>query len=468
MAHTNSCEVAKSYSCKCPCGGALHGAVLTKGISTAVPALRAEASTWATQRKWTTVSVTSRHSTVDSNVAGRQPAVRGVVSELVIALLEQKRAKGGRTLGEVRRRARDAWALLLAGDPPPGTRRWTRSDSMDRYIETVSIPLIDDGALSKNSRDRYHIVVRYLRGQCSQHDHTDSLAEHTIESGTTFRALEKCLQEIARLHGAVNARHARSVLGKYVLDQLMRDGLLSASPIAGARLDLRGPNKSRSKARGGVALNVTEWNRVLEYLFALDPAEGVVPPKRGRWTIEDRIAVRAAARDLTVLQALTGLRVSEATHATCAMAHFTQDHLILDLPESIVKTRRGRLVHIGDEEAIDLLHHRWTLADDPSWPLIGSSAKPGAVWDQRQRNKAVAELYVEMAEALEIPALLTERSHVWRTTINTLTMKAGVPEALRTAHLGHTIAVSRKHYTDVSDGQLLTSVLGTLRGEDET
>ncbi|GAA2810316.1 hypothetical protein GCM10010522_30250 [Kribbella solani] len=44
--------------------------------------------------------------------------------------------------------------------------------------------------------------------------------------------------------------------------------------------------------------------------------------------------------------------------------------------------------------------------------MIPSPAKPGVVWDQRQRNEAVKTLYLRMAKELDIPALETERSHV--------------------------------------------------------
>ncbi|GAA2810307.1 hypothetical protein GCM10010522_30240 [Kribbella solani] len=137
----------------------------------------------------------------------------------------------------------------------------------------------------------------------------------------SFRVLERCLTEVAELHGSETARQARSVLGKYVLDQLIRDELIDASPIAGKRLDLAGV-KGDTQTRGGVALSVDEWIAVIDYLLALDPAEGVEPPKRGMYTLEDRIAVIANAIDLTLLQSVTGLRVSEATRVDAPMLTF--------------------------------------------------------------------------------------------------------------------------------------------------
>ena len=370
----------------------------------------------------------------------------------------QKRSKG-RTLGEARRRAHDkAEQLRMIGQ----ATSWTTRDRLTDYVEQVSKPAITDARLAPASEKRYLSVLRYLVDHCEEHRHERSLKNHTIQSGARFRVLEQCLQEIATLHGNETAHQARSVLGKYVLDQLIRDDLITASPIAGKRIDLTG-GRDRERTRGGVSLTREQWNGVLEHLYALDPAEGVVRPRRGMYTLEDRIAVRANAIDLTILQALTGLRVSEATAITWEMVEDTGTAMTLHLPPELVKTRRGRVVSITDPQAIERLRQRRERAGSASHPVIGSPAKPKAVWDQRQRNEAVKTLYLSMAEALGIEALRTERTHVWRATINTLTMAAGVPEALRTAHLGHTAQVSRAHYTDTSDGAVLAESLQALR-----
>lgn len=158
---------------------------------------------------------------------------------------------------------------------------WSATDSITDYIAEVSRPAIEAARLAPASRGRYLGALRYLVGDCRQdHEHTASLKDHTIASGTRFRALERCLQEIAALHGPESAHQTRSVLGKYVLDQMTRDEVITASPIAGKRIDLTG-GQPRQRSRGGVALTREEWNKVIDHLFTLDPADGVTRPKRG-------------------------------------------------------------------------------------------------------------------------------------------------------------------------------------------
>lgn len=94
MGHTASCETAKTYTCVCPCGGARHGAILIRGIATSDPAAQVEATDWAEPRRWTRLPAATRATTIKDRVADRHPAVTGIVSELVITLIEQARADG--------------------------------------------------------------------------------------------------------------------------------------------------------------------------------------------------------------------------------------------------------------------------------------------------------------------------------------------------------------------------------------
>ena len=94
--------------------------------------------------------------------------------------------------------------------------------------------------------------------------------------------------------------------------------------------------------------------------------------------------------------------------------------------------------------------------------MIGSPAKPESRWNQRQRSEHTAVLYDQIAEALDIPEMHVERTHVWRATLNSITARDGVPEAVRTAHLGHTSAVNRTRYTDLRDMAPLTARCGVF------
>ncbi|MFT3970488.1 MAG: hypothetical protein QM695_09455 [Micropruina sp.] len=94
MGHTTNCETAKTYTCVCPCGGARHGAILIRGIATSDPATQVEATNWAEPRRWIRLPEATRATTIKDRVADRHPAVTGIVSELVITLVEQARTDG--------------------------------------------------------------------------------------------------------------------------------------------------------------------------------------------------------------------------------------------------------------------------------------------------------------------------------------------------------------------------------------
>lgn len=88
MSHTHSCEIAQTYSCVCPCGGARHGAVLIRGITSTNPAAQNAAYGRAEPKRWSRLDSTARGATVDSTVADRQPVLTGVISELVLVMIE--------------------------------------------------------------------------------------------------------------------------------------------------------------------------------------------------------------------------------------------------------------------------------------------------------------------------------------------------------------------------------------------
>lgn len=94
MRHTTNCETAQGYTCTCPCGGARHGAILIRGIVTSDPETQAVATIWAEPRRWTRLPEATRTTTITDRVADRHPAMTGLVSELVITLIDQARTNG--------------------------------------------------------------------------------------------------------------------------------------------------------------------------------------------------------------------------------------------------------------------------------------------------------------------------------------------------------------------------------------
>lgn len=255
------------------------------------------------------------------------------------------------------------------------------------------------------------------------------------------------------------ARQTRTVVNRYLVANLLRDGLLMANPIAGVALDqLTGTRATGERARGGKALSRAEYDAVLDYLLAIDPIE-VDKPIRGRWTLADRIAKRRNVVDLALLQAASGLRPAEANQIT--WDHTTVDaatgRMSLDVTPRIAKGGHPRVALVLDSRVAARMLERRARASTSSECVIGSPSDAGTVWEARNRNKATAALYVELATQLGIPALETERSHIWRTTLHAL-YDGLAPTAVLNSQFGHSETTHQRHYTDASDLAALAAV----------
>ncbi len=99
---------------------------------------------------------------------------------------------------------------------------------------------------------------------------------------------------------------------------------------------------------GGVALGLGEYNQVLDYLLGLDPMEGLVKPVRGRWNLADRVAKRRNAIEVTLLQAVTGLRIAEANLITWELVDVdAAGTMHVAVTTDISKTHRARRVPVA-------------------------------------------------------------------------------------------------------------------------
>ena len=97
--------------------------------------------------------------------------------------------------------------------------------------------------------------------------------------------------------------------------------------------------------------------------------------------------------------------------------------------------------------------------------LFPSPADASKAWDPRNRDRKIAEMYLQMAADLEIGLFKFERGHLWRATLNTL-LYDELPEATRIRLLGHSAAVNRSHYTAVTSTKAVVEAARMLR-EDE-
>lgn len=353
------------------------------------------------------------------------------------------------TDGKLRERARAAAEQILRDEGRESA--WNRSSEMANYITDVVRPLIvEDERLAARTKARYLLSLNHLIGGCADVNHrpTKSLRRLDIKSGTRYAALEACLKEVARDHGAESARQARTVLSGYVLRQLKKDELLEVNVIRGERIDLTTGAKHRAGRRtGGVALTALDYRRSLDYLLDLDPSVGAVKPSRGRWTLDDVIAKRRAAIDLTLLQAATGLRMTEARLAWRSLVSDSPQAMSIDVVAAIAKGGIPRTAFVLEPRVAEHLRLRIAQHLDNGAPIVGAPHDPATKWDSRNAARAVAALYVDMHHALGIAAFETERSHIWRATLNTMLLST-VPEVMRAAQFGHTADVNRKNYTD--------------------
>lgn len=332
------------------------------------------------------------------------------------------------TVGEARRRAKAKAVEMLSEHRSGG--QWSTSSKMSHYIEQVTKPKIEKLG-SKNTRARYRTARRQLEAE---------LGRLKIDQATRLRTLEEALQTIAQAHGSESARQARTVLSHYILDEMERDELVQVNPLRGRRIDLSSDRPVPPRAER--TLTGDELNKAIDYLLTLDPTEGVEAPKRGRWTLEHRIEKRRCAIDLALLQAATGLRITEANHVT-----WTTFDSSAEVTEGVSKTKKGRRVPLLFTDIIDHLKQR---RERGGQYVIGSPTSADTPWDSGNAETLNRDwLYPQIGQAIECDVFKHGRSHLWRASLNSLMLD--LPDAVRAAYFGHDPKVNRTYYTDTTD-----------------
>lgn len=354
--------------------------------------------------------------------------------------LHTRRSQGA-SITEARNKAKKAAkAILETGGKKTD---WRGTDQMTRFIDEVSLPSIIEHGYRPTSVSQYKRSLSYLRSE---------LAGYSIADAWHYDRLADALYAIAAAHSAEQARQARTVLGLHVGQPLKRYRLATGNPIEGAKLDLakHAPAQTGDK-RGGVALSPEEQERVISYLLALDPADGVVDVIRGRWK-GIPVKQRRNAIDLTLLHAGTGIRIKESLMLERRDVIVDGDLMFIDVRKEVAKTHIPRRAAVLDPRIQKRLAARLEETKDlgPNAPLIGGPANPSKRWTQNGSSGAadqIRDLYPELAAACDAPALDFQRSHVWRTTLNARMEEAGISLKARAAQLGHGEAVNQSNYT---------------------
>ena len=350
------------------------------------------------------------------------------------------------TVGQWRKKAREKVEERLRDEERTGD--WSESDSITQYIRSVSRNAIASAQLAPRSKTKYFDLLNYIM---------EEFEGYNIREAVRFRNLEKALKNIAQEHGSESARQARNVLSKYVLQQLIRDELIAGNPLLGMSIDL-GNHKKTNKAKGGKALTEAEHKKVLDYLLALDPTK-TKAPKRGKYTLEHAINRRRNAIELTLLQATTGLRISEALGLRLADIDDDGQRIIITVSDERSKTNRGREIPVMKDERVRE-RIRGRISNSSGEFLFPAPATPTNTWNISNAHKALRSLFNEIARECSIPLLNEVSSHVWRSTLNTIAMQKGLPAEMRAAYFGHDREINKTAYTDTTDVTPLVEKMG--------
>lgn len=351
---------------------------------------------------------------------------------------------------DVRQKAKASARTLLDGT---STGSWRRDSELSAYIERESIPAIERNQFPKPLRPNTQLRYTHVLGLLA-----DQLRGMPIADAVRPRTLNDALAAIASANGTATARQCSKVASKYVMRRLVTDEVIEHNPLRDLDLELP-EHVAKKKPKGGRALTPEQRRAVVEWLLAYEP-EAAPKPKRGRYTAEQRTAIRERAVEVTLLQAETGLRISEACNLRRRDVDADADPLTVTVTPEISKTHRGRTVPVMDPRVADRVRERLTRApQSDTAPVFGAPAFPDRVWDPSNRQKALKALYRDVADALDIPLLREVSSHVWRATLNTEWMQRGVPDALRAAFLGHGEDVNRSSYTDTGNTEALVRML---------
>ena len=337
----------------------------------------------------------------------------------------QRRSKA-KTKGEVRARARRKADELLSTT----STEWTPRTPMNVYIEKVTRPKIEESSQLKDlSKRRYlaslNLVAAELKG-------------YSVFDAMQFRVLERTLQAIARTHpGSVSS--ARTILSTYIADALVRDGVISGNPIRGARLDIRAQGKAGEGGRR--TLTNGEYDAVVQHLLARDVSGPLIEPKKGG-ARQSTMNAHARITRLTLLQAVTGLRISEANRLRWKHVEDDGENVIINATRDIVKGRqgkeKGRYIPILRADVTDYLRqHR----EDDERYVVGSPTTTAKPWDATNADDKVPELYRQIADETGVTILVDLRSHSWRATLHGV--YADVMDARTRADIfGHTEQVA--------------------------
>ncbi|MDN6136158.1 tyrosine-type recombinase/integrase [Corynebacterium sp.] len=344
--------------------------------------------------------------------------------------LVRKRTQGA-TKSAVRARAKETAKNLLKA----GKQHWTLNKPMNDYLTAETAQKIKESTRLKDaSKARYLNALVLLKPK---------LKGYSIHDAMTFKVMEKVLKGIAtEAPGSVST--ARTVLSSYIADELVRAGVIAANPIRGVNLDLIPPKRRDQERR---TLTEGEWDTVIKHLLTRDTTTLLTPTKHKNIRQSTK-NIHARAVRLTLLQSITGLRISEANKLQWKHIINTDDGMLINASADIVKGRKGkekgRYIPILRADVAEYLRQN---RGQPEEYVVGSPADSFKPWDATNADDKIPELYKQIADETGVKILANLRSHSWRATLHGVYADVMDP-ATRAAIFGHTQAVAEEYYTD--------------------
>lgn len=358
----------------------------------------------------------------------------------------------GRDAGECRARALRTWEKILAESAAvTADSSWTLDDSITEFIDKVVIPAIKEADTKPRTQTRYLEVLglyrRYTQGR-------------SMRSLTTAAAIKGVIKTIADKHGTESARQARSVVSAYVIQQQIEHGLLDRNPIHGVSMTF-----TRAKPSHHVIPTVEEWKRLLTYIMYEEDAHAPMPGQNSPQAKKESARQRhARVMELTMLQMVTGLRISEALTLTWDNVEIDNDGIAwVKVTAELSKTGRPRNVPVLVPEVSAAL----AKAHAGTGLVIPAPSDRNKAWDRSGATKAVRHYYTGLAKTQGFDFLAENRSHVWRKVLTTA-MAGKLEPSMIANYFGHTPEVSSASYTDKLNVRPMieTSKLVLLGGQE--
>lgn len=344
--------------------------------------------------------------------------------------LVRKRTQGA-TKSAVRARAKETAKNLLQA----GSQHWTLNKPINDYLATETAQRIKESEKLKDlSKRRYTAALELLKPH---------LKGYNISDAMTFDVMEKTLKAIAK-EAPGNVSSARTVLSSYTADQLVRAGVITANPIRGVNLDIA---SSKPKKSGRRTLTKPEWDAVVKHLLTRDTTILLTPTKHKNIRQSTK-NIHARIVRLTLLQSITGLRISEANKLQWKHVINGDDGMFINASTDIVKGRKGkekgRYIPILRADVADYLEQN---RGAPEEYVVGSPTDTLKPWDATNADDKVPELYQQIADETGVAILANLRSHSWRATLHGV--YADVIDARTRADIfGHTEQVADEYYND--------------------